>query len=86
MTAQQKLAKQLLTLLQLAEVLGNVSEACRTLEYRRIFGRRCSGGNGGSEAFGQVEETAEKKRRRMNAASLGGFLSWFDSVDEFGGA
>lgn len=45
MTAQQKIAKQRLTLLQLAEALGNVSEACRHrgvsrsqfYEYKRAF-------------------------------------------------
>jgi len=45
MTAEQKLAQKRLTLLQLAERLGNVSEACRFhsisrsqfYEYKRVF-------------------------------------------------
>ena len=35
MTAQKKLANQRLTLLQLAEALGNVSEACRFTHHLR---------------------------------------------------
>ena len=44
MTATEKLAHKRLTLLQLAEKLGNISNACRGARQERCHLRRKSGG------------------------------------------